>query len=762
MEALGAFASVVTIVGLIRPTTKFVRSLRGITSDDGHVAKEIDTMARSIQASATSIDVSLKALKGHASKLEKMQRVPSEVLQYIIDNKSIDIIVSGTESIRKQMRDTSRDLNDTNNRSEILRKINWLLLDKMEVESLFPQMQAVASCLNLVCPIIGLEINRYLLKKSSGEVAECLKQEIKSLKGQLKLVEKQYQSVMKEPWSSINGESDFETATKSLFYLSQSVRRTSSTPQPDRAPADRRSPVPEETYLSPAPSNTPQPSPGSRRQKPHSVPVPREAPSEVTRHTSSSPESSRPYSAVPSSSPKTSDTPPTPQSPDAPKSLRIDTSTRAGGSRGGIVRAIQGHIINHGKEIPVKNATIDQHGYFNYISVKTANQLDLDIQELDPDEPSHTHSGSHEMILPGKVIGKVTGLPAVVVTPPQHFVSHLSTTYLHSSPQRSAATKALQSTQSKALVDLLKTSDYSDLVISCGKDQYRVHKAIICPRSHFFKAACDGKFKEAQTGTIDLPDDDPVAVRMMIEYLYHDTYAPAGASIHRDGAIDAHLSDTEYDDEKEKGKRELYGATFIGNKRIKRLTALPEDSTVCASQPARFTGFAAFIASRESQRGSDRSRQERGSSTSTNSVSVQSPSQASPNQSSFTPRPSPAPSPTPAHPPRHSTPQRPIPPANLHLHAKVYALGEKYGIQPLKALALRKFESEAQFHLHSDNFLQGIREAYTSTVETDRPLRDAVVAILRSNKDLLKKESVKEVLKQTGLGFDLLMEFASG
>ncbi|RKK74649.1 hypothetical protein BFJ69_g8365 [Fusarium oxysporum] len=321
---------------------------------------------------------------------------------------------------------------------------------------------------------------------------------------------------------------------------------------------------------------------------------------------------------------------------------------------------------------------------------------------------------------------------------------------------------ALQSTQSKALVDLLKTGDYSDLVISCGKDQYRVHKAIICPRSHFFKAACDGKFKEAQTGTIDLPDEDPVAVRMMIEYLYHDTYAPAGASIHRDGGIDAHLSDTDYNDEEEKRKRELYGATFIGNKRIKKLTALPEDSTVRASRPARFTEFAAFIASRESQRESDRSRQERGSSTSTNSVSVQSPSQASPNQSSSTRRPSPAPSPTPPPPPRPSAPQRPIHPENLHLHAKVYALGEKYGIQPLKAPALRKFESEAQFHLHSDDFLQGIREAYTSTVETDRPLRDAVVAILRSNKDLLKKESVKEVLKETGLGFDLLMEFASG
>ncbi|KAG7406699.1 hypothetical protein Forpe1208_v013742 [Fusarium oxysporum f. sp. rapae] len=327
---------------------------------------------------------------------------------------------------------------------------------------------------------------------------------------------------------------------------------------------------------------------------------------------------------------------------------------------------------------------------------------------------------------------------------------------------------ALQSAQNKALVDLLKTGDYSDLVFRVAKINTAFTKQLFAhdPTSSRPLAM------EAQTGTIDLPDDDPVAVRMMIEYLYHDTYVPAGASIHRDDAIDAHLSDTEYNDEQEKRKRELYGATFIGNKRIKRLTTLPDNSIVRASQPVIFSfGVAATppppppAASQESRRGSGRSPQGRGSFRSTDSTSVQNPSQASPHQSSSTPRPSPftspAPSPTPPPPPRPSAPQRPIPPVNLHLHAKVYALGEKYGIQPLKALALRKFESEAQFHLHSDGFLQAMREAYTSTVETDRPLRDAVVAILRSNKDLLKNDSVKDVLKETGLGFDLLMEFAS-
>ncbi|KAF5971672.1 hypothetical protein FBULB1_9086 [Fusarium bulbicola] len=273
-------------------------------------------------------------------------------------------------------------------------------------------MQVVASCLNLVCPIIGLEMNRYLINKSSGEVAEYLKQEIKSLKGQLKLVEKQYENVMKELWSSMNGESDFEAATKSLFYLSQSIRRAPSTPQPDRAPAGRRSSVPGETFMSPAPSKTPQPPPGSRRPRPHSVSVPREVPSEVTRHASSSTESSRPHSAAPSSSPQTPDTPLTPRSPDAPKPLRINTSTRESESRRGTGQAIP-CIINprdHGKDSPVTIAKSNHRVFLNYISVKTAKQFGLEIQNLDPKEPNPTPDDGHEMVMPGPVIGKVTGV----------------------------------------------------------------------------------------------------------------------------------------------------------------------------------------------------------------------------------------------------------------------------------------------------------------------------------------------------------------
>lgn len=41
---------------------------------------------------------------------------------------------------------------------------------------------------------------------------------------------------------------------------------------------------------------------------------------------------------------------------------------------------------------------------------------------------------------------------------------------------------------------LFETGAYSDLTITCGEDRYAVHKAIVCTRSPFFAAACNGMF----------------------------------------------------------------------------------------------------------------------------------------------------------------------------------------------------------------------------------------------------------------------------
>ena len=52
--------------------------------------------------------------------------------------------------------------------------------------------------------------------------------------------------------------------------------------------------------------------------------------------------------------------------------------------------------------------------------------------------------------------------------------------------------------------DLLRSEKYSDLVIKCQDEEFKVHKAIVCSQSPVLAAACDGEFKvrEGMTGVL--------------------------------------------------------------------------------------------------------------------------------------------------------------------------------------------------------------------------------------------------------------------
>ncbi|THX59129.1 hypothetical protein D6D06_02360 [Aureobasidium pullulans] len=97
----------------------------------------------------------------------------------------------------------------------------------------------------------------------------------------------------------------------------------------------------------------------------------------------------------------------------------------------------------------------------------------------------------------------------------------------------------------KALANLQESSDYSDMIVTCGTDIYKVHKAIVCAQSEFFRLACrtrsdaKGDFKEGKTGIVEIPRshkvdnadadwdmdaEDPKSVKLMIHYLYHMDY----------------------------------------------------------------------------------------------------------------------------------------------------------------------------------------------------------------------------------------------
>ena len=69
---------------------------------------------------------------------------------------------------------------------------------------------------------------------------------------------------------------------------------------------------------------------------------------------------------------------------------------------------------------------------------------------------------------------------------------------------------------------------YSDLhrsivTLQVGADKYPfyIHKGLLCRDSHFFKAAFDGSFEEATTGTLHLKEDDVEEVKIFEEWLYH-------------------------------------------------------------------------------------------------------------------------------------------------------------------------------------------------------------------------------------------------
>ncbi|KAH7403063.1 BTB/POZ protein [Cadophora sp. MPI-SDFR-AT-0126] len=72
---------------------------------------------------------------------------------------------------------------------------------------------------------------------------------------------------------------------------------------------------------------------------------------------------------------------------------------------------------------------------------------------------------------------------------------------------------------------------YSDLTITCRDRSWKVHRVVVCPQSRVLNAACMTGFKEAQTGIVDLDDDDPAAVETMLRFFYTGKYIePANES----------------------------------------------------------------------------------------------------------------------------------------------------------------------------------------------------------------------------------------
>jgi len=248
---------------------------------------------------------------------------------------------------------------------------------------------------------------------------------------------------------------------------------------------------------------------------------------------------------------------------------------------------------------------------------------------------------------------------------------------------------------------------------------YQVHRILLATRSTFFEGACRGGFREAESGVIDLSEDDAEAVEHMIHYFYHMDYLSKKPLSRR-------------------SSQRSNQPTSLRRKQTpsRKLTLDPSEDPLLAL------------------------------------VAAAAPLTPPPNEPTFQNVDASAKL---AATPMvdqiledddlesvESEPESEIQSAHLVAHAKVYAIAEKYGIAGLKALARSKFVDQINLHLASPEFPEACQEAYESTFHSDRGLRDVIIQAFRANPSLSLRPDVEMMVRETpGLAFELF-RMASG
>lgn len=104
--------------------------------------------------------------------------------------------------------------------------------------------------------------------------------------------------------------------------------------------------------------------------------------------------------------------------------------------------------------------------------------------------------------------------------------------------------------------------------------------------------------------------------------------------------------------------------------------------------------------------------------------------------------------------------------STMVFHAQMYSLAEKYMMHSLKQLSMEKFRVAIETGWTMDDFPLAVAEAYNSTPEDDRGLRDLVVEVCTNgtnSKRLLQNAQFLDTLKETsGFAADMVVSLSSG
>ena len=83
-----------------------------------------------------------------------------------------------------------------------------------------------------------------------------------------------------------------------------------------------------------------------------------------------------------------------------------------------------------------------------------------------------------------------------------------------------------------------------DVTIKFGGRQIKCHRLILCSVSEYFNAISrpNSRWKEANSGTIELKDDDPDAVEAMLRYIYGFNYPSIEKAMVKAADVTFHLN----------------------------------------------------------------------------------------------------------------------------------------------------------------------------------------------------------------------------
>ncbi|ROV90513.1 hypothetical protein VMCG_09827 [Cytospora schulzeri] len=299
---------------------------------------------------------------------------------------------------------------------------------------------------------------------------------------------------------------------------------------------------------------------------------------------------------------------------------------------------------------------------------------------------------------------------------------------------------------------LYSTGEFSDLQIVTRERVHHVHKAVVCPRSSYLADACrHTASNDANNGIINVFQDDPKALDAVIHFFYNLDY-PSDPSLlmHQDGSekhgtngINGINGDQNHDDSQASVRTEEPSSSLddflpisvskSAMKQRKKRARRKSLSRGPLDPPGTVTEV---ITLPDADAAENR---EEGASL------VQRP--ATVNGSGI-----------------YHTPVESLTDKNeggLVLHAKVYNLSRKFGIDSLQALALHKLESETKELWDSEGFVTAAIEISSliagSEIEEGK-IRGIILDVLCEHRELIDKDGMESVIRGMDLGYDLVKQ----